>query len=126
MKLLTTCVLSLTLLGLPGCKTASTTTASQSLAPGYANQADQAMGETLVGAHSFYVTIQADVASGKYTPSATEKTALNNFATVLNTAQILYIAYHAGQATQAQAQAAVNNVTTQQTSLQSTITGSAK
>lgn len=110
---------------LAGCKT-STTPTTQTLAPGYTTQADQTMGETLAGAHSFYTTIQQDVASGKYTPSATEKTALNNFATSLNVAQTIYISYHAGQATLAQAQAAVNTVQTQQTTLQATITGGAK
>lgn len=113
------------LLALPfaGCKPATTTAP---LAPGYSSPADQVMGETLVGAHQFYVTIQSDIASGKYAPSPTEKTALNNFATALNAAQVLYIAYHNGAATQAQAQAAVNAVTTQQTALQSTLTGGAK
>jgi hypothetical protein len=111
---------------LMGCKPASTTTTPQTLAPGYANSADQAMGETLVAAHAFYTTIQGDVTSGKYTPSATEKTSLNNFATALNSAQIIYIAYHAGQSTQAQAQAAVNAVTAQQASLQSSLSGGTK
>lgn len=106
-----------------GCKSASVPTSPQVLAPGYQNQADQIMGETLVGAHNFYQTIQQDVASGKYNPSITEKAALNNFAIALNAAQTIYIAYHAGADTQAQAQAAVNAVVTQQTSLQSTITG---
>ena len=105
-----------------GCKPVSTT-APQTLAPGYLNQADQVMGETLVGAHAFYVTIQQDVAAGKYHPSTTEATSLNDFATALNAAQILYVAYHAGQATQAQAQTAVNAVATQQTALQATLTG---
>lgn len=123
MKRLAIGILSLALLGLPGCKTATTTTAPQTLAPGYLNSADEVMGETLVGAHAFYVTIQQDVANGKYAPSAAEKTALDNFATALNAAQVLYISYHAGVATQAQAQNAVNSVTIQQTALQSTLTG---
>ncbi len=106
-----------------GCTAVSTPTTPQALAPGYQNTADQAMGETLVGAHAFYVTVQQDVAAGKYTPSATEKSALNDFGAALNAAQIIYIGYHAGVNTQAQAQAAVNGVSTQQTALQSTITG---
>lgn len=106
-----------------GCVKPNTTTQSAALAPGYQNQADQVMGQTLVGAHAFYAQIQSDVANGKYAPSATEKTALNNFATALNTAQIVYLSYHAGQTTQAQAQAAVNSVVTQQTALQASLTG---
>lgn len=113
-------------LGTVGCKPATTTTAPQTLAPGYMNSADQAMGEALVAAHSFYATIQQDAASGKYTPSATEKTALNNFATALNSAQIIYIAYHAGQSTQAEAQSAVNAVTAQQAQLQTSLSGGTK
>lgn len=109
-----------------GCKAATTNTTPQALAPGYLNQADQVMGQTLVGAHAFYTTIQQDVASGKYTPSSTEKVALNNFATALNAAQLIYIGYHAGANTQAQAQAAVNALSTQQTALQSFVAGGTK
>ncbi len=105
-----------------GCKTSNTANPA-TLAPGYLNSADESMGVALVGAHAFYATIQQDVAAGKYTPSATEKTALNNFATALNAAQILYIAYHNGMATQAQTQAAVDAVTKQQAALQATVTG---
>lgn len=119
-------ILALALVSLMGCKPATTPTTPQTLAPGYMNQADQTMGEILQGAHAFYVQIQSDVASGKYQPSVTEKTSLNNFAVALNGAQIIYIAYHAGAATQAQAQTAVNNVTTQQTALQNVITGGTK
>lgn len=106
-----------------GCVKPNTTTTPAALAPGYANSADQAMGQALVGAHAFYVTIQGDVASGKYKPSAAEKASLNNFATALNAAQIIYIGYHSGVNTQVQAQAAVNAVVAQQGTLQSTLTG---
>lgn len=111
------------LLLLSGCKTANSKLPQTALAPGYTSQADEAMGETLVGAHAFYATIQADAASGKYQPSATEKTALDEFAVALNAAEILYIAYHAGTTTQAQAQLAVNSLAARQTALQATITG---
>ena len=106
-----------------GCVKTNTGTPTQALAPGYQNQADQVMGQTLVAAHTFYTTIQQDVATGKYKPSPAEKTVLNNFATTLNAAQTVYISYHAGAATQAQAQAAVNAVQAQQTSLQATLQG---
>ena len=106
-----------------GCVKTNTATPTQALAPGYVNQADQVMGQTLVAAHSFYATIQADVASGKYKPGPVEKTTLNNFATTLNAAQIVYISYHAGQATQAQAQAQVNAVSAAQTAVQSSLQG---
>lgn len=110
-------------LGTVGCVKPNANTPPAALAPGYQNSADQVMGQTLVGAHQFYATIQQDVAIGKYKPSPSEKTALNNFATALNAAQTVYISYHAGAATQAQAQAAVNSVTAQQTALQSALSG---
>ena len=122
-KLFAALALSVVLMGPMGCVKATSTTPAAALAPGYQNQADQVMGQTLVAAHAFYATIQQDVASGKYTPSAAEKTTLNNFATVLNSAQIIYISYHAGAATQAQAQSAVNAVQAQQTAVQATLSG---
>ncbi len=51
-------------------------------------------------------------------PSPEEKTALNALATSLNVAQPLYQAYHSGQATEAQAQTAVNDVSAKQASVQ--------
>lgn len=120
MKRLVTLSLGMILCFAPmGCPSASSTTPTAALAPGYLNSADQAMGETLTAAHAFYVRIQSDTASGAYTPSPAEKAALNGLALSLNIAQPLYIAYHAGTATQAQAQAAVNNVSTNQTAVQS-------
>lgn len=121
-RAITATILTLALLVPMGCKKAAATNPAV-LAPGYTSQADQVMGQTLVGAHAFYATIQADVAAGKYTPAPAEKTALNNFAMTLNAAQTIYIGYHAGVNTQAQAQAAVDSLATQQTALQSTITG---
>jgi hypothetical protein len=117
-------IILLACLALPllGCPAANTTTPATALAPGFSSQADQTMDQVLVGAHTFYTTVQQDIASGKYTPSASEKVALNTFATALNTAQTIYINFHNGTATQAQAQTAVNNLQTQQTALQSTIT----
>jgi hypothetical protein len=84
------------------------------------------MDQVLVGAKSFYVSIQKQVTAGTYTPSASEKTALNTFASALNTAESVYLAYHNGTATQAQAQTAVDSVSAQQTTLQATITTGAK
>ncbi|MDE2104958.1 MAG: hypothetical protein KGL39_47410 [Patescibacteria group bacterium] len=101
-----------------GCKTSSTSTSPAVLAPGYLNQADQTMGQTLAAAHQFYAKIQADVQAGTYTPSSTERTALDTFAVTLNQAQLEYLAYHNGVATQAQAQAAVNAVSAAQAQLQ--------
>lgn len=104
-------------LALAGCKTSSTANPA-TLAPGYTNSADQTMGQVLEAAHNFYTQLQTDAAAGKFSPSATEKAALNGFAVTLNSAQAEYLAFHAGTATQAQAQAAVNQVSTAQATLQ--------
>jgi hypothetical protein len=104
-----------------GCKTTTTTTPTAALAPGFSSAADQTMDQVLVGAKKFYTDIQAQVIAGSYVPSEAEKTALNTFASALNTAQVVYVAYHGGTATQAQAQAAVDTVTAQQTAIQNTI-----
>ena len=106
-------------LAFAGCKTV--TTAPQPLAPGYSNQTDQTMGQTLAAAHAFYQTLQQDAAAGKFLPSAAEKTALNALAVSLNVAQPIYIAFHNGTATQAQAQAAVADVVSKQAAVQSQI-----
>jgi hypothetical protein len=92
-------------------------TQPQALAPGYSNSADQQMGEILAGAHSFYSSIQQQSASGQLTLTAAQKTAFNDFGVSLNAAQSVYLAYHAGTATQAAAQAAVNTVQTKQAAL---------
>jgi len=98
---------------LSGCKTSATVP----LAPGYQNAADQQMGEILAGARSFYTTIQSESASGKMVLSATEKTAFNDFGAAINAAEQVYLGYHAGTSTQAQAQAAIDAVKTKQAAL---------
>ena len=102
---------------LAGC--APVTAPTPPLAPGYQNTADQTMGEILAGAHSFYVTIQQESASGQMTLSATEKAAFNTFGVTLNGAQTAYLAYHGNPtaANLATAQTAVNTVQTQQAAL---------
>ena len=97
--------------------TPSSTTPTQALAPGYLNSADQQMGEILAGAHNFYTSIQQQSAAGQMTLTSAEKTAFNTFGVTLNAAQSVYLAYHAGTATQAAAQLAVNQVQAQQSAL---------
>ncbi len=107
------CLLSAFLLT-GGCKQ---TGVAPPTAPGYANQADQQMGSILAGARAFYMSIQQQSAAGTMTLSATEKQAFNAFGLSLNAADTVYLAYHNGQATQAQAQAAVTQVQSQQAAL---------
>ncbi len=100
-----------------GCVQPTTAPPTQAIAPGYSNQADQQMGQILSGAHAFYQSIQQQSAAGTLTLDATTKAAFNSFGVSLNTAQSVYLAYHAGTATQAEAQAKVNQVQSQQAAL---------
>ena len=123
---------TLSLSMLAGCATATSPTPP--LAPGYFNTADETMGKVLSGARAFYRTIQCETQTmnwAKATDSCvadptitspmvltpTEKTAFNTFQISLNVGNQVYLAYHAGTATQAAAQAAVNTVKTQQEAL---------
>jgi hypothetical protein len=102
--------------GCPGTTPANPTTPAQ-LAPGYQNAVDQQMGEILSGARAFYTSIQQQSVAGTLTLSPSVKTAFNTFGASLNAAESVYLAYHGGTATQAQAQALVNQVQSQQAAL---------
>jgi hypothetical protein len=107
----------LTLGWIMGCGAKANPTTPAQLAPGYQNSADQQMGEILAGAHAFYNSIQQQQAAGQLGLTDTAKAAFNQFGTALNAAQTVYLAYHSGTATQAQAQTAVNQVQSQQAAL---------
>jgi len=115
MKRLLILLLLIPLTACPGSKTNPTTPAQ--LAPGYSNQADQQMGEILSGARAFYVSIQQQSQAGTLTLSPTVKAAFNDFGVSLNAAESIYLAYHGGTATLAQAQTAVNTVQQKQNAL---------
>jgi len=107
-------------LPLTGCPTASTTTPPQALAPGYLNAADQQMSEILHAAHAYYQRLYTDATATPpiYNPSPAEKAAFNQFGAYLNAADTTYKAFHAGQATQADAQTMVDQVKAQQNAVQ--------
>lgn len=124
-------LLVLPLAMLTACKTTSVT---PPLAPGYTSAADQQMGEILAGARSFYSTIQCETQGLNWSQSTstcvsdpnitapmvlsvTAKAAFNDFGVGINSAEQVYLAYHAGTATQAQAQAAITAVQQKQTAL---------
>lgn len=115
-RLLILTALCLTLTACPGSNPSNPTNPAQ-LAPGYQNAADQQMGQILSGARSFYTSIQQQSQAGTLTLTPTVKAAFNDFGTALNGAESVYLAYHNGQATQAQAQTAVNAVQTKQAAL---------
>ncbi len=86
-----------------GCVQPTTAPPTQAIAPGYQNIEDQNMGKYLSGAHGFYQSIQQQVAAGTLTMTPEVKAAFNAFGVSLNAAQSVYLAYHAGTATEAQA-----------------------
>src|ERR1017187_400972 len=88
-------------LALTGCPASTSPTP---LAPGYINTADQQMGQILSGAHAFYQKIQQQSASGQMVLTSAQKQAFNDFGVGINAAQTIYLSYHAGTASQAQAQ----------------------
>ena len=115
-----------------GCATA--TTPAVPLAPGYINSADQTMGQILSGARGFYSTVQCETQGLNWsqatnlcvadpnitTPlvlSTTTKAVFNDFGVSLNATNQVYLAYHAGTATQAAAQAAVTALQAKQNAL---------
>jgi len=117
---------------LPGCKA----TVNPPLAPGYSNQTDQKLGQTLAGANAFYTSVQCATSGHAYdptthacntqevqiyTPAPEEKTALNDLSLAINTANSVYLQYHNGSATLQQAQAAVNAVSSKQASAEAVV-----
>lgn len=98
-----------------GCPSATTTTPPTALAPGYTSQFDQTAGQTLAAAHALVSKATADYPSLTPAQQATEKPILNAFVLAVNTADSVYLAFHAGTATQAQVQSQLNSVTAAQT-----------
>lgn len=95
---------------LAGCKVATVTTPPAALIPGAINQFDQTTYQALTAAHAF----AQQAASNPSILSVPQKTILNQFILDLNSADTLYAAYHSLQATQAQMQAALTAVQTDQ------------
>ncbi|MHB1952151.1 MAG: hypothetical protein ACYCOU_00260 [Sulfobacillus sp.] len=104
-----------------GCKTATATTATQALAPGYANQQDMIFGESLSALHGFVGSLLSQETAGTFQPSATQKNAINALTLSVNAADASYMAYKQGTQTAAQVQAAITTAQSQQSALQSTI-----
>jgi outer membrane scaffolding protein for murein synthesis (MipA/OmpV family) len=119
-RLLIAFTLCFAILPMTGCPTPAAQTqptAPAVVAPGYQNAADQQMGEILAGAHAFYNSIAQQAQAGTLVLQPNVKTAFNAFGVTLNSAQTVYLSYHAGAATQAEAQAQVNAVQSQQAAL---------
>jgi len=98
-----------------GCPTATANTPPAALAPGYTSQFDQTAGQSLAAAHALVAKAVEDFPTLSATQQAAEKPVLNAFVTAVNTADSVYLAFHSSTATQAQVQAALNQVSTAQT-----------
>src|ERR1035438_4002737 len=90
-------------------------TATAPLAPGYSSQFDQTAGQALAAAHALVSKATNDYSSLTPAQQSTEKPILNAFVSAVNTADTVYLAFHAGSATQAQVQTQLNAVSTAQT-----------
>jgi hypothetical protein len=112
-------IVSLSAGSLAGCKTATATTPPAALAPGALNQFDSDAYQSLSAAHAFAGSASANAS----TLTPTEIAALNTFITALNAADLLYISYHNGQATQVAMETSLNNVTMTQAAFSATVTG---
>lgn len=118
-KIIGACLLAMSLLassGLIGCASATSTTPPVALAPGYTSQFDQTAGQALAAAHALVSKATADYPTLTSAQQATEKPILNAFVAAVNAADTVYLAFHAGTATQAQVQAQLNAVASAQNS----------
>ena len=105
---------------LAGCPQPTSSTPPAALAPGYLNAQDQTLGQTLAAISSF-VTNEATVNYPSLLPQmqAVEKPYLNTLIQLTNTANAMYLQYHAGTATLAQVQTAVSAAQSAQNNLTS-------
>lgn len=117
-KLTVAALLTLSLpatLPLAGCHAVSATTPSAALIPNATNSFDSAAYLSITGARSLAKSWSA----GSKLLTLAERSALNSMIDALNSADIVYAAYHAGTATQAQLQASLDKVSAAQSSVQS-------
>lgn len=126
--LLSLILLPLLVFPLAGCPKASSTTPPAALAPGYSTTVDQELGQALAALRAGDYAATTSYLSLTPTQQAAEKAALNNFTTAVNTADTLYLAFHAGVTvanpnppSAAQVQTAVALATTAQTNFNATL-----
>jgi hypothetical protein len=84
---------------LSGCKAVTANTPPQALAAGASNQTDEQINAVLEGFHAAVAQAQADIASGKFTPTPAYKAALNTVIAALNQADPIYQSWHTALAT---------------------------
>ena len=119
-------LLALTLLfSLVGCAKAPPTTVPKAPPIGSLNTFDTTTNETLQALHAAVASFVADNNSGKFVLTASQKALLNQVVTDLNTADLIYQAWHnaGGTGAQAPVTAAVNKVQASQTALNAALQG---
>lgn len=105
-------------LALPiGCATASSPTPP--LAPGYSNSQDQTLGQTLAAINAFVTTEKSHFNTLTTAQQSKERTILNPLIDATTVANAVYLAYHAGTKTEADAQTAVSAAQAAQTNFSS-------
>jgi hypothetical protein len=112
-------------LTLTGCAKAPPTTPPVAPPVGSLNSFDSTTNETLQALHAAVASFVADNNSGKFVLTASQKSLLNQVVTDLNTADLIYQAWHNAGGTEAQAPvtAAVSKVQTDQTALNAALQG---
>ena len=115
-KLLSLLTLGLALGWCVGC-TVTATTPPAAVAPGYSSQADQTLGQSLAAIDAFVTQEKANYAQLSSALQAAEKPYLNNLIAAVNAANQVYLAFHAGTATLAQAQVSFATAQSAQTAL---------
>lgn len=100
-----------------GCGAVHTTTPPAVLAPGYANAADQTLGESLLAVKSFAAQETINYNQMPADKQARETKYLNTLISAVNVADGAYLAFHAGTQTLAQAQTALQTAQGAQSSL---------
>lgn len=109
-----------------GCKTPTSTTSANAIAPGATSLFDSATYESLASIHALVASLTQQISAGTLAPTSTEKAALNQIITDLNTADIAYAAFHAGVTTQAAMQSLLTTVQADQVALATAVTNGAK
>jgi hypothetical protein len=108
-------LLALFLLVPIGCQPASAP--APPLAPGYSSPADQTLGQSLAAIVAFTNQEKANFAALPIAKQDAERPYLNALIVAVNTADQVYLAFHAGTQSLAQAQAALSKAQTAQTQL---------
>lgn len=117
MKKILALTLCLCMAPILGCPSATTTTPTAALAPGYSSQVDQTLGQTLGALSAFVTNEKRNYNELSVERQAPEKPYLNTLIEAVNVANATYLAFHQGTTTLAQAQTELLKAETAQSAL---------